>query len=104
MESRMKRSVAFFFMSRSSVDNKTRSCAVTVLRRRHDDVLAARELADARGPHLHSDLSLIFPAHCQQAQGRTQMVHRALLVSSAHNKRSTGGRYNNGKHLDRVRE
>ncbi|TMD37625.1 MAG: hypothetical protein E6J04_03675 [Chloroflexi bacterium] len=38
----------------------------------------------------------IFPAQSLQVQGRTQMVHHALLVSSAHNQRSTGGRYNNG--------
>jgi len=31
------------------------------------------------------------------------MVHGALQVSSAHNKRSTGGRDNNGSHLDRGR-
>src|SRR6266566_4090623 len=33
-----------------------------------------------------------------------QMVRCALQVSSAHNKRSTGGRCNNGKHLVRRRE
>jgi len=38
----------------------------------------------------------LFPAYCLQVRGRTQLVHCALLVSSAHNKRSTGGRYNNG--------
>jgi hypothetical protein len=35
MEFRMKRSVASCFMSRSSVDNKKLSCAVTVLRWGH---------------------------------------------------------------------
>jgi hypothetical protein len=29
------------------------------------------------------------------------LFHYALLVSSAHNKLSTGGRYINGEHLDR---
>ncbi len=37
-----------------------------------------------------------FPALCLPMQGRTQMTHYALLVSSAHNKHSTRGRYNNG--------
>jgi hypothetical protein len=40
------------------MDNKKRSRAMTGLRRRHDAVLAARELADARSPHLHINLSL----------------------------------------------
>jgi hypothetical protein len=56
MKSRMKRSVAFCFKHRSSVDNKKRSCAITVLR----------------------------PRRC------------ALQIFSAHDKRSTAGRYNNG--------
>jgi hypothetical protein len=34
----------------------------------------------------------------------TAMVRGALLVPSAHNKRSTGGRNVNGEHLDRERE
>ncbi len=41
-----------------------------------------------------------FPAQCLQVQGRTQTVHCALLVPSVQNKRSTGWRYNNGKHRD----
>src|SRR6266566_6269173 len=51
-------------------------------------------------PTCTSTFPCIFPAYCLQVQGRTQMVHCALLVPSVQNKRSTGGRYNNGKHLD----
>jgi hypothetical protein len=55
----MKRSVASCFMCRSGVDNKKLNCDVTVLRRRHNSVLAAWELADvwfppAQRPHLAS--------------------------------------------------
>ena len=39
-----------------------------------------------------------------QCRERTELVRRALLLPSAHHKRSTGAWDNNGKHLDRERE
>src|SRR5438034_10645274 len=51
-----------------------------------------------------STFPCLFPAPCQQMQGRTQMGHCVLLISSAHHQHSTGRRYNNGEHLDRGRE
>jgi hypothetical protein len=63
----MKQSVASCFVSGSSVDRKKCNGTDTIPTQRHDDVLAARELADARGPHLHIDLSLHHP--CTVAVG-----------------------------------
>ena len=51
-----------------------------------------------------STFPCLFPAPCLQVQGGRQMVHCALLVSSAHHKPSPGGRSNNEKHLDKGRE
>src|SRR6266568_765729 len=70
MVSRMKPSVASCFMSRSSVDSNKLSCTVTIPTQRHDDGLAARELADARGPHLHIDLSLQHPCAVSAGAGK----------------------------------
>src|SRR5207245_10472024 len=44
------------------------------------------------------------PGRVGQCRERTEMVCRAPLVPSAQNKRSTGGWYDNGEHLDRGRE
>src|SRR5947208_3694791 len=78
---------------------------VLFLRPRRDDVLKAERAGGctwsppAHRPFLASSLRSI--SRCKEG---TQMHHCALLVSSAHHKRSTGGRYNNGKHLDKGRE
>jgi hypothetical protein len=71
MVSRMKRSVASCSIFKSSMESKKLSCPVTVPTRSHDAVLAARELADARGPHPHIDLSLHLPyTQWMQVQGK----------------------------------
>jgi hypothetical protein len=70
MVSRMKRSVAFFFIRISSVDSKTRNDTGTFLRQRRDDILAARELAEVRGRHLPSDLSLPLPCILSTGAGK----------------------------------
>ena len=79
---------------------------VLFLRPKHDDVLAARELMDACGAHEPIDLSLLASSLCHVSRCRegTQMVHCALLVSSAHHKHSREGRSNNGQYLDKGRE
>lgn len=66
MESRMKRSVASCFMSRSRVDSKNPSCTGTVLRQKRDDVLLPREHTSGWSP-LRIDLSLPLP--CAMAAG-----------------------------------
>ncbi len=40
-------------------------------------------------PSYTSTFVRTFPALCLQVQGRMQMAHNALLVSSAHNKHRT---------------
>ena len=51
--------------------SKKLSAAVPVPTRSHDDVLAARELADASGPPLSVDLSLPLPCtQCLPVQGK----------------------------------
>src|SRR6266566_262846 len=70
MGSLTKRSAASCFMSRSSVDGKKRNGTVLFLRPRHDDVLAARELADTRGPHKPIDLSLPLPCAVSAGAGK----------------------------------
>jgi hypothetical protein len=49
-----------------------RSLAVQLLflRQMRNGALASRELADARGPHLHINLPCIFPAGCWQVEGK----------------------------------
>jgi hypothetical protein len=66
---------------------------VLFLRQSRDDVLAAGELVDASGPHLLIALSLRNIYRCRE---KTQMVYCELPIPAAQNKRSTGGRYNNG--------
>jgi len=67
----MKRSVASCFMFISSMDSKNPNCQLLFLRRRHDNVLAARELADASGLHLSVDLPLPLPCtQCLRVQGK----------------------------------
>lgn len=66
---------------------------VLFLRQSRDDVLAAGELVDASGPDLLIALSLRNIYRCRE---KTQMVYCELPIPAAQNKRSTGGRYNNG--------
>ena len=66
---------------------------VLFLRQRRDDVLAAGELVDASGPHLLITLSLRNIYRCRE---KAQMVYCEPPIPAAQNKRSTGGRYNNG--------
>jgi hypothetical protein len=70
-----------------SVDSKRPNCAVTALRRRHDAVLAARELAAESGPHLSVDLSLPFlasPLHKVSADAGKGCCWSAIRYWSHH--------------------
>ncbi len=72
-------------MSSSSVDSKKRNCTGTVPTQRHDDALAARELADARGQHLHFDRSLHLPYAVSAGAGKGRRWSTVRCWSHRHN-------------------
>ena len=78
---------------------------ILFLRPRPDDVLKAERAGRCTwSPPAHRPFLACSPSSVCRFRGGRQRVHRALLVPSAHHKRSTGGQDNNGKHLDRGRE
>src|SRR5437588_11835796 len=105
MGSRRKPSVALCFMCRSRVDGKKRNGTGPVPPTEARCGPGSKRAGgcvwspQAHQPFLASSLRRV--SRCREGR---PMVHCALLVSSAHHKPSTGGRSNNGKHLDKGRE